>query len=405
MAEAGNMPSRAPSPIKAPDAPPGGYNILFILTDQERLFRPGERVRLRIINAAAQTTFNLRIPGLPMMVVATDGVDLRPVETDEFQIGNAETYDVIVMPTEDRAFTLVAEAVDRSGMARATLAPRLGMTADVPPLRERPLGTMKDMGMGGMDHSGMDMPDTRNPAAIRGIDPSAEQNESRNLWKLTGWSGDEAAAASAVKAAAAHSGHAAGASGGSAMDHGSMDMRDFRNAPQVEPGPGVQSISPMPADRTGEAPVGLEGLPHRVLVYRDLVALEGNPDARAPSRSLEIHLTGNMERFMWSIDGKTFADAAPIHFDYGERLRLTEAVHPRRLGAQRFRCDLSSTIDLARRRPPSDRRRRGLRRRGHRRVASSKYWTRSVRACAATHRAGRCSSGSARRRCRSRRTG
>ena len=111
------------------------------------LFTPGERIRLRFINAAAQTIFNVRIPGLKLSVVATDGQNVRPVTVDEFQIGNAETYDIIVTPAEDRAFTLVAEAVDRSGMARATLAPRLGMIAEVPPLRERPLGTMKDMGM------------------------------------------------------------------------------------------------------------------------------------------------------------------------------------------------------------------------------------------------------------------
>src|SRR5690606_32639690 len=111
------------------------------------LFSPGERVRLRFINAAAQTIFNVRIPGLKLNVVSADGQNVRPIAVDEFQIGNAETYDVIVEPTEDRAFTLVAEAVDRSGMGRGTLAPRPGMTANVPPLRERPLATMKDMGM------------------------------------------------------------------------------------------------------------------------------------------------------------------------------------------------------------------------------------------------------------------
>ena len=131
------------------------------------LFRPGERVRLRIINAAAQTIFNLRIPGLPMTVVATDGIDVRPVEVDELQIGNAETYDVIVSPG-DRAYTFVAETIDRSGMGVATLAPREGMRAAVPPLRERPILRMKDMGM---DHGG------RPPWTIRpmghGMAPSA----------------------------------------------------------------------------------------------------------------------------------------------------------------------------------------------------------------------------------------
>jgi CopA family copper-resistance protein len=119
------------------------------------IFKPGERVRLRIINAAAQTIFNIRIPGLKMSVVASDGNDVRPVTVEELQIGNAETYDVIVQPAEDRAYTFVAETIDRSGMARATLAPRLGTSAPVPPLRKRPTLGMKDMGMGGMDHGAM----------------------------------------------------------------------------------------------------------------------------------------------------------------------------------------------------------------------------------------------------------
>src|SRR5690606_14348573 len=121
------------------------------------LFSPGERVRLRIVNASAMSIFNVRVPGLRMTVVQADGQNVQPVETDEFQIAVAETYDVIVTPEEDRAYTLVAEASDRSGMGRATLAPRAGMTADVPPLRERPLATMKDMGMGDMDMSGGSM--------------------------------------------------------------------------------------------------------------------------------------------------------------------------------------------------------------------------------------------------------
>jgi CopA family copper-resistance protein len=118
------------------------------------LFKPGERVRLRFINAGAQTEFDVRIPGLKMTVVAADGLNVQPIEVDEFQIANAETYDVIVQPTDDRAYTLVAEAFDRSGMGRATLAPRLGMTAPMPPLRQRPTDTMKDMGM---DMSTMNM--------------------------------------------------------------------------------------------------------------------------------------------------------------------------------------------------------------------------------------------------------
>ncbi|MFL6735079.1 MAG: copper resistance system multicopper oxidase [Sphingomicrobium sp.] len=321
------------------------------------LFTPGERVRLRIINAAAQTNFNVRIPNLAMTIIQADGQDVRPVTVDEFQIGVAETFDVIVTPG-DQAYTIVSEAIDRSGLGRATLAPRAGMSAPVPPLRPRPLLTMKDMGMG--SHGTADGPNVPNVAVRRGVDPSAGQNASRNLSKLSGWNAPtDHGSAAAAAAGAAMSGmdhgamsaadHAArghgtaqgattgtmagmdhsrhGASGTEAtpdMDHGSMDMRDFSNAPQVEKGPGVQSISPMPTDRTGEPPQGLEGMDHKVLTYRDLMAANRNPDVRAPTRQLEIHLTGNMERYMWSFDGKKFSEPAePIPFRLNERVRVT----------------------------------------------------------------------------------
>jgi len=319
------------------------------------LFRPGERVRLRIINAAAQTNFNVRIPDLPMSVVQADGQNVRPVAVDELQIGVAETYDVIVTPG-DRAYSFVSESIDRSGLGRATLAPRAGMSAPVPPLRPRPLLTMKDMGMGehGATAGRPDGPDVPNVAVLRGVDPSAEQNASRDLWKLTGWdpARDGRIKASATVAAAAavvkepdHSamGHGAPAPAGAAdhgaMGHGTatdmaggadhrsmatMNMRDFSNAPQVDKNPGVQSISPMPTDRTGEPPQGLEGLDHRVLTYRDLMALDRNPDVRAPTRKLDIHLTGNMERYMWSFDGVKMSEPAePIPFRLNERVRVT----------------------------------------------------------------------------------
>jgi CopA family copper-resistance protein len=247
------------------------------------LFQPGERVRLRFINAAAMTIFNVRIPGLPLTIVQADGQNVKPVAVDEFQISVAETYDVIVEPREDRAFALVAEAVDRSGMGRATLAPRPGMSAEVPPLRARPRATMRDMGM---DMSGMTM----------------------------AWPGAESS------------------SGGMAgMDHGGMDMggmdmsmRNPENAPQVRMGPGVQTIAPMAVDRMGERGQGLEDVDHRVLVYTDLEALDANPDTRTPTRSLELHLTGNMERFMWSFDGERFSEVTePIPFRRDERVRVT----------------------------------------------------------------------------------
>ncbi len=228
-------------------------------TNWTALFAPGERVRLRFINAAAMTVFNVRIPGLSMQVVSADGQDVRPVAVDEFQFSPGETYDVIVTPSEDKAFTIVGECVDRSGMAVATLAPRAGMRGEVPPLRARPVLTMKDMGM---EMEGMDMK--------------------------------------------------------------SMSMRDGTNAPQVKLGPGVEMINPMPMDRTGEPGIGLDKVDHKVLVYKDLVALQPNPDVRAAEREIEVHLTGAMDRYMWSMDGKTMSEAhGPLPMREGERVRVT----------------------------------------------------------------------------------
>lgn len=240
------------------------------------LFAPGEKVRLRIINASAMTNFNVRLPGLPMTVVQCDGQPVQPVETDEFQIGIAETYDVIVQPAEAVAYGLIAEAIDRSGLVRATLAPQIGMAATIPPLRERPLLGMKDMGM---DMSGMDM--GQNGV----IDLSQPAND-------------------------AMAGH-------------SMKMRDPSVAPQVKMGPGVATLSPMPVDRIADRPTGLEHVEHRVLTYADLRSVEPNSDTRTPTRTIDIHLTANMERYMWSFDGVKLSDGAdPIALRHMERVRV-----------------------------------------------------------------------------------
>ncbi|OYW39203.1 MAG: copper-binding protein [Brevundimonas sp. 12-68-7] len=279
------------------------------------LFRPGERVRLRVINASAMSIFNVRIPGLAMTVVNADGENVRPVETDEFQISVAETYDVIVRPTEDRAYTIVSEAIDRSGMGRATLAPRLGMTAEVPALREVPNLTMKDMGMGGMDHGAMGGQSMggMNHGAIGG-QPMAGMDHSTMPGIASGMAG---------MAGMAQGSQPGG--GMSGMDMSGMNMRDPENAPpDMEVGVGVDSIAMAPTNRLGERPTGLENVPHRVLVYTDLVSLQPNKDQRPPSRNMEIHLTGNMERFMWSFDGKKFSDGVePFRFELNERVRVT----------------------------------------------------------------------------------
>ena len=253
----------------------------------EYLFSPGERVRLRIINGSAMSFFNIRIPGVRMSVVQADGKNVRPIEVDEFQIGTAETYDIVVDPTAE-AHTIVAEAMDRSGMAVATLASRAGARAPVPSLRDPVLLTMTDMGHGGMDHSG----------------------------------GDHL-----------NMGHALSTG---RMDHGSMKMRDTSSLPpDVAVGPGVDMVSANPADRMGDPGLGLDNVGHKVLTYRDLTALEPNDDPRKPSRHMQIHLTGNMERYMWSFDGRKFSAVAdqPIRFAYNERVRVklvndTMMAHP-----------------------------------------------------------------------------
>jgi CopA family copper-resistance protein len=298
-------------PADISDVTEAAYSLLINghspLENWTGLFRPGERVRLRIINAAAQTIFNVRIPGLPMTMVATDGINMRPVEIDEFQIGNAETYDFIVEPG-DQAYTIVAESIDRSAMARATLAPRMGMVAAVPPLRERPTLTMRDMGMdhGSGDHSG------HGGMNHGSMDHSAHQPQPAE------------AAAQAP-----------------AMDHSDMNMRDKARV-DFPVGVGVDMIAPSPVDRTGDRPLGLEDVPHRVLTYRDLASLARNPDTRTPTRRIDIHLTGNMERFMWSMDGEKLSEnPEPYRFARNERARLrlindTMMTHPMHLHGHFF---------------------------------------------------------------------
>ncbi len=257
----------------------------------EFAFRPGERVRVRVINGSAMTFFNFRIPGLKFHVVAADGQDVRPVSVEEFQIGVAETYDIVVEPTAE-AHTIVAESMDRSGMALATLASRPGARAAVPALRDPPLLNMADMGMSGMDHGAMGQ--------------------------------------GAMGASMAHDAKPM------AMDMGEMDMRDkSKLPPDVKVGPGIDMVSMNPVDRVGDPGVGLDDVGHKVLTYKDLVAREPNDDLRTPSRRMEIHLTGNMERYMWSFDGKKYTNVTddPIRFAYDERVRVklvndTMMAHP-----------------------------------------------------------------------------
>ena len=233
------------------------------------LFRPGERIRLRFINGSSMSFFDVRIPGLKLTVVAADGQDVEPVTVDEFRIGTAEVYDLIVEPKDDQAYTIFAQSLDRSGYARGTLAPQLGMQAPVPALDPRPLLAMMDMGMGhetgGMDMSGMDMSHT------------------------------------------------------SGMDH---NTKVPAGEARAEFGPMVDMVAEQPQGRLDDPGVGLRNNGRRVLTYADLHTVGGSIDQRAPGRDIELHLTGHMERYVWSFNGQKFSEAEPLRFNYGERLRL-----------------------------------------------------------------------------------
>ncbi len=249
------------------------------LENETLLFTPGEQVRLRIINGSAMSMFNIRIPGLPMTVVQADGQDVQPIETDELQITTAETYDVIVQPKQDQAYTFMAESIERLGYARATLAPRQGMQASVPPLRARPILTMRDMGMA---HGA-----AMTPAHAGHDHHQGMQNESD-------------------MATMDHSTHQA-----------AMQRHDHAR------GAGVDHLVMQPSPRLDEPGIGLGHMPHRVLRYSELRSLAANKDSKPPGRHLEIHLTGNMERYMWSFDGLRFSEVKdPIRFQYGEKVRL-----------------------------------------------------------------------------------
>lgn len=244
------------------------------------VFKPGEKIRLRVINGSAMTYFDVRIPGLKMTVIAADGQPVKPVSVDEFRIAVAETYDVLVEPVAE-AYTLFAQSMDRTGFARGTLARQVGATAWVPPLDPRPWLTMDDMGMGGMDHGAMaDMP------GMEGMDHSAM---------------------------------------------GAMAMQKHPASEQNNPLVDMQAMSPVP--KLDDPGIGLRNNGRRVLTYADLRSTFEDPDGRDPSRTLELHLTGHMEKFAWSFNGVKFSDAEPLQLTYGERVRVvlvndTMMAHP-----------------------------------------------------------------------------
>jgi CopA family copper-resistance protein len=283
------------------------------------LFRRGERVRLRFINGSSMTFFDVRIPGLKLTVVAADGQDVEPVTVDEFRIGIAEVCDVIVEPKDDRAYTIFAQSLDRSGYARGTLSPQPGMQAEVPPLDPRPLLTMMDMGMGmaGMDMGGMDMSGTK------GMDHESMRGMGQGGGHMKGAEqGGSSATNSGSRRDKDH--HDMGNMQG--MDHGAMAKGDVMSAAPhhapAEYGPNVDSLAMQPRSRLDDPGVGLRNNGRRVLTYADLHTLGGPIDHRQAGRDIELHLTGHMERYVWSFSGQKFSEAQPLRFNYGERLRL-----------------------------------------------------------------------------------
>ena len=294
------------------------------------LFNPGERVRVRFINSSAMSTFDVQIPGLPLTVVQADGTDVQPVEVDEFRIGVAETYDIIVTPRGNPAYTIFAQAQDRSGYARATLATRQGLSANIPPMDPRPMRTMADMGMGGMSGMGMNGMHTSKP--IKSEQPAMGGMHTKN--------GDMSGMGSGSMAGMdmSHGQHPQSAMPSMDMSGGSManmpgmpgSAKNVRssNADGVDPmsldgSPEVDNVAMDPKDRLGEAGDGLDGSRRRVLTYTQLAALAPPmPENMAPARQIEFHLTGNMERWTWGFDGKKFSEAHPIEVKLGERIRF-----------------------------------------------------------------------------------
>jgi CopA family copper-resistance protein len=274
------------------------------------LFSRGERVRLRFINGSAMSIFDVRIPGLKLTVVAADGQDVEPVTVDEFRIATAEIYDVIVEPKDDRAYTIFAQVMDRSGYARGTLAPREGMQAEIPPLDPRPLLTMSDMGMA-HDMSGMGHGPAGQPSMP--MDHSAMKHGEAMPMNHSGMKHGEQTPAETMDHAAM---------GHEAMNHGSKTSSAVTHPPSERPVT-VDSQAEQVSSRLDDPGVGLRDNGRRVLTYSDLHTIGGPIDRRDPGREIQLHLTGHMERFIWSFDGQKFSEAEPLRFNHGERLRIT----------------------------------------------------------------------------------
>ena len=252
------------------------------------LFKNGERIRLRFINGSAMTFFDVRIPGLKMTVVAADGQYVKPVTVDEFRIGIAETYDVIIEPDDDSAYTVFAQSIDRSGYTRATLTSDPDIFSVVPELDPAPTLTHADMGMGGMTMANMN---TKQSMDHTKMDMSAPVMDHSMMDHST-------------------------------MDHSAMPMANTVTHSTTEYGPHVDERANNPQYRLDDPGVGLRNNGRRVLTYADLRNLHNTTNDPEPTREINLHLTGNMSRYMWSINGVKYSEAKPIELNYGERVRI-----------------------------------------------------------------------------------
>jgi len=288
-----------------------GYTYTFLMNGQTPaqgwtgLFKRGEKVLLRFINSAAMTFFDVRIPGLKMTVVAADGQYVQPVSIDEFRIGVAETYDVIVEPKDDSAYSIFAQAIDRSGYARGTLTPDSSLVADVPAMDAGPILTHGDMGMGHMNHGGMDHSQHNMNSA-----PAMDHSQ-HNMQTMPAIDHSQHNMATNKPKPAIGSGKA-GYGSSTPVSHA-----------KTEYGPHIDMRADDAQYRLDDPGVGLRNNGRKVLTYADLFNLNTTHDPREPEREIQLHLTGNMSRYMWSVDGVKFSDAEPLLFKYGERLRIT----------------------------------------------------------------------------------
>jgi CopA family copper-resistance protein len=327
-----------------------GYTYTYLMNGRAPagnwtgLFTPGEKVRVRFINGSAMSYFDVRIPGLKMTVVAADGLPVRPVAVDEFRIAVAETFDVIVEPSGQDAYTIFAQAMDRTGFAAGTLATRGGLSAPVPDVDPRPVLTMADMGHGAMGHDmgAMEVSPTT-PAAAAAADPHAGHAMPTPAPVAADPHAGHAMPATPPPAPAApdpHAGHAVPQAPVPQMSdpHAGHDMSAKDGGMQTHPpsergNPLVDMQTMTPSAKLDDPGIGLRENGRRVLAYADLTSVFDDPDGREPTRTIELHLTGHMERFAWSFDGVKFSGAEPIRLTYGERVRIvlvndTMMTHP-----------------------------------------------------------------------------